>query len=359
MSKDYYKILGVEKNATDADIKSAFRKLAHLHHPDKNKGDDKKFKEVNEAYQTLSDKAKRAQYDQFGSDGPQFGGQGGGNPFGGAGGNPFDGFDFSQFQGGFGQGGFEFDLGDLFGGGRSRQRRGSDLETSLKITFKEAVFGVEKTVSVNRTGTCKTCGGSGGRPGTKLHTCKACDGKGRITRVQRTILGSMQTAVECEQCFATGKVPEEKCSTCRGAGVVRGREDLQVKIPAGISNGDTLRMDGAGEAVSGGPSGDLYIRLSVDAHPLFKRTGDDLFMQREISLADALLGGTIEFESLDGKESLKIPDGVSSGDTIRLHGKGVPRGRSRGDIVVSVKIRMPKRLSKKARETIDGIREEL
>jgi molecular chaperone DnaJ len=360
MSKDYYKTLGIDKNASEADIKSAFRKLAHQHHPDKNKGDDKKFKEINEAYQTLSDKTKRAQYDQFGSNGPQFGGQGGGNPFGGAGGNPFDGFDFSQFQGGFGQGGFEFDLGDLFGGGgRSRSRRGSDLETSLKITFKESVFGVEKTITLNRTATCKTCHGNGAKPGTSLHTCKACDGKGKIVRVQRTILGNIQTAVECDQCFATGKIPDEKCGTCRGAGIVREKEDLKVKIPEGVNNGDTLRMDGAGEAISGGPSGDLYIHLSVETHPVFKRTGNDLLMPLEVSLVDALLRTKIVVETLDGKEECEIPEGTNTGDQLRIRHKGVPHGRSRGDIVVGVKIKMPKKLSGKAREIIEGLKKEL
>lgn len=361
MSKDYYKTLGVEKNASEADIKAAFRKLAHEHHPDKNGGDDKKFKEINEAYQTLSDKSKRSQYDQFGSSGPQFSGQGGGNPFGGAGGNPFEGFDFSQFQGGFGgQGGFEFDLGDLFGGGgRSRSRRGSDLETSLRITFKESIFGTEKTISLNRTGTCKTCNGNGAKPGTKLHTCKTCDGKGRTTRVQRTILGNMQTVVECDQCFGTGKVPEEKCTTCRGAGIVRNKEDLKIKIPEGVNNGDTLRMDGAGEAISGGPSGDLYIRLTVESHSLFKRMGNDLVMPLEINLIDALLGKKIEIETLDGKEILEIPEGTATGDQLKIRNKGIPYGRSRGDIVIGVKVVMPKRLSKKAKELIEALKSEL
>lgn len=365
MNKDFYKILGVDKNASEADIKSAFRKLAHQHHPDKNGGDDKKFKEVNEAYQTLSDKNKRAQYDQFGSGGPQFGGAQGGNPFGGGAG----GFDFSQFQGfgghstGSGQG-FEFDLGDLFGGAfggasASRARRGNDIETQIRITFKESVFGVEKKVSLNKVSTCHTCHGTGGKPGTKMDTCKKCNGQGRIQKVQRTILGNMQTVTECDECFGSGKIPEEKCSTCRGAGVVRDREDILIKVPAGLSNGDTLRMDGAGEAVPHGKAGDLFIHVAIDAHPLFKRMGNDLIMPYEIGLVDALLGKDIEIETLDGKETLEIPEGSNTGDQLKIRGKGIPHGKSRGDLIVGLKVKMPKKLSKKAKEIIDDLKKEL
>lgn len=368
MSKDFYKILGVDKNASEADIKSAFRKLAHQYHPDKNGGDDKKFKEVNEAYQTLSDKQKRAQYDQFGSAGPGFGGAGGGNPFGGAGfgGFDFSNFDFSQFQqGGFnGQGGFEFDLGDLFGGvfgggGRERTRRGSDLETAIKLTFKEAVFGTEKTIHLTKNSTCKTCSGDGAQPGTKLHTCKTCNGQGRVAKMQRTILGNMQTVSECDTCFGTGKVPEQKCTTCKGAGITRGKEEIALKIPAGMNNGDTLRMDGAGEALTGAPSGDLYIRVTVESHPVFKRMGNDLVMPLEVSLADALLGADIDIETLDGVVTLSIPEGSNTGDQLKVRHKGVPHGHTRGDLLVGLKIKMPKKLSRKTKEAIEGLRDEL
>ncbi|MDB4983977.1 MAG: Chaperone protein DnaJ [Patescibacteria group bacterium] len=359
MSKDFYKILGVEKNASEADIKAAFRKLAHQHHPDKNGGDDKKFKEVNEAYQTLSDKTKRSQYDQFGSNGPQFGGQGGGNPFdGGAGGFDFGGFDFSQFQGG--AGGFEFDLGDLFGGGgRSRAKRGNDIETQIRITFKESVFGVEKTIAMNKVSTCKTCHGTGGKPGTKMNECKNCHGQGRIQKMQRTILGNMQTVVECDVCHGSGKVPEVKCETCRGAGVVRDREEILVKIPAGLNTGDTLRMDGAGEATAHGQSGDLFIQVAIEPHPVFKRLGNDLMMPYEINLADALLGKEIEIETLDGSEKLHIPEGTNNGDQLKIKGRGVVHGRNRGDLIVGMKVKMPKKLSRKARELVEELRNEL
>ena len=364
MSKDYYKTLGVDKNASEADIKAAFRKLAHQHHPDKNGGDDKKFKEVNEAYQTLSDKNKRAQYDQFGSAGPQFNGAGG-NPFGGAGGGfggfDFGGFDFSQFQGG--NGGFEFDLGDLFGGGfgggRSQVKRGNDIETQVKITFKESVFGVEKKITLNKVSECKTCHGTGGKPGTKMDTCKNCNGQGRIAKMQRTILGNMQTVVECDVCFGAGKIPVEKCATCRGAGVVRDREEILIKIPAGLNNGDTLRMDGAGEAIPHGKAGDLFIHLAIEAHPVFKRLGNDLVMPYEINLADALLGKKVEIETLDGKETLEIPEGINNGDQLKIKGKGVMHGRGRGDLLVGVKVLMPRKLSKKAKELIEDLRKEI
>lgn len=365
MSKDHYKTLGVSKTASEADIKSAFRKLAHQHHPDKNGGEDKKFKEINEAYQTLSDKNKRAQYDQFGSAGPQFGGGGqGGNPFGGGqGGFDFSNFDFSQFQQG-GQGGFEFDLGDLFGGGfgggrGSRAKRGNDIETQIRITFKESIFGAEKKISLNKVSSCKTCNGTGGKPGTKMHTCKKCDGQGRIMKTQRTILGNMQTQAECDECFGSGKIPEEKCGTCRGAGVVRDKEEITLKIPAGLNNGDTLRMDGAGEAVPHGQSGDLFIQVAIEAHPVFKRSGNDLIMPQEVSLIDALLGVTLEIETLDGKEKLEIPEGTNTGDQLKIHGKGVVHGHARGDLIIGIKVKMPKKLSKRAKEIIADLKKEL
>jgi molecular chaperone DnaJ len=359
MSKDYYKILGVDKKASEADIKSAFRKLAHQYHPDKNKGDDTKFKEINEAYQVLGDKQKRAQYDQFGSAGPQF--SGGQNPFG-QGGFDFSNFDFSQFGGGFnGQGGFEFDLGDLFGGafggGRNRRPRGNDIETQIRITFKESVFGVEKKIVLNKVSACKTCHGSGAKPGSNMHDCKTCGGKGRVTRVQRTILGAMQTQTMCEDCFGSGKIPDEKCSTCRGAGVVRDKEEITIKVPPGLSTGDTLRMDGAGEAVPHGDAGDLFIQIAVEPHPTFKRMGNDLIMPLEISLPDALLGTTVAIETLDGTEKLHIPEGTNTGDQLKIKGKGVVHGRSRGDIIVGIKVHMPKKLSKELKQALEDMRD--
>ena len=358
MGKDYYKTLGVDKKASPDDIKKAFRVLAHKHHPDKNGGDDKKFKEINEAYQTLSDKNKRAQYDQFGSNGPQFN-SAGGNPFGGAGGFDFNNFDFSQFQQG-GNGGFEFDLGDLFGGAfggsRSRGKRGNDIETQIKITFKESVFGVEKKIVLNKTSQCKTCHGTGGKPGTKMHTCNVCNGQGRVGRVQRTILGNMQTVTECDNCFGSGKIPQEKCETCRGAGVVRDKEEITVKVPAGLNNGDTLRMEGFGEAVPHGASGDLFLHIAIESHPVFKRLGNDLIMPAEITLTEALLGKTLEIETLDGKEKLEIPEGTNNGDQLKIHGKGVATGRNRGDLIVGIKVKMPKKLSRKAREIIEELK---
>lgn len=252
MSKDYYNILGVSKSASKDEIKKAFHKLAHKHHPDKNGGDDSKFKEVNQAYQTLSDDQKRASYDQFGENGPQMGG-GGGQGFGG--------FDFS----GFGQnaGGFEFDLGDMFGdmfgGGsrRSKARRGADLQTSISLTFKESIFGVEKEIRVTKPSTCTTCKGDGAKPGTAVDTCGQCNGHGVVKAVQRTILGSIQTTQTCPKCDGIGKIPKTSCDTCRGKGVVNQPRTIKITVPAGIQHGETLRLSGLGEAIKSGQSGDI------------------------------------------------------------------------------------------------------
>lgn len=306
MSKDHYKTLGVDKTATEADIKSAFRKLAHLHHPDKNKGDDKKFKEINEAYQTLSDKTKRAQYDQFGSNGPQFGGQGGGNPFGGAGGG-FGGFSWEDIMrqaqqqgqaGGFGGQEFEFDLGDIFGAftGQGFARRGRNIQADVKLTFKESIFGVSKEIEI---------------PQYK-------DGK--------------QT----------------------------GSKKIKIDIPAGIENGESLRMDGAGEVISNGKSGNLIILVHVAKHPVFHKEGMHIVMSLDVSLADALLGAKLEIETLDGKESLEIPHGLESGMLLRIKGKGVAGGTfHKGDLIIKTRVVMPKKLSKKAKELIEELKNEL
>lgn len=261
MSKDYYEILGVNKSASKDEIKKAFYKLAHKYHPDKKEGDEKKFKEVNEAYQTLSDDSKRAKYDQFGANYQNmggFGGQGGG--FGG-----FEGFDFSGFQNG---GGMEFDLGDIFsdffgGGGRGRARRGRDLQTEINITFSEAVLGVNKTININKNSTCETCVGKGAKKGTKMEKCKSCDGKGKIHEVKRTILGNIQNTRICETCYGEGEIPKEVCETCRGKGVLNKNEEINIPVPSGINNGENLRMKGKGEAIFKGETGDLYIKVNI------------------------------------------------------------------------------------------------
>ncbi len=263
MSKDYYQILGVNKGASKDEIKKAFYKLAHKYHPDKKEGDEAKFKEVNEAYQTLSDDSKRAKYDQFGANYQNMGGFGGGAG-GGFGG--FEGFDFSGFQNG---GGMEFDLGDIFsdffggGGGRGRARRGRDLQTEINITFTDSILGVNKTININKNSTCETCHGKGAKKGTKMDQCKTCEGKGKIHEVKRTILGNIQNTRICETCYGEGEIPKEVCETCRGKGIINQNEEIVIPVPSGIHNGENLRMKGKGEAIFKGEAGDLYIKVNI------------------------------------------------------------------------------------------------
>lgn len=266
MGKDYYKTLGVNKGASKEEIKKAFYKLAHQHHPDKNGGDDKKFKEVNEAYQVLSDEKKRTHYDKFGSAGPT--GQGGGYSYQNyGGGNPFEGFDFSGFGGGSGQG-FEFDFGDVFdmfgGGGRARrQTKGEDLQIVVEITISESILGTNKKITYNRHALCSTCHGNGGKPGTKMNECKKCSGKGTIVTAKKTIFGTVQQQSLCLECEGSGKIPEHKCPDCKGAGVKIKKEEINVPIPAYTENGHQLVMRGYGEGIKNGHEGDLYVVIRV------------------------------------------------------------------------------------------------
>ncbi len=349
MAKDYYKILGVEKSASKDDIKKAFRTLAHKYHPDKKGGDEAKFKEVNEAYSVLNDEKKRAEYDAYGQ------------TF--AGGAGPGGFDFSGFQGQGGEG-FGFDFGEIFsdffgGGGGGRVKRGRDISIDVELSFEEAVFGVSRKILLNKTSTCKTCNGNGGEPNTKFSTCTVCNGKGKIREVRGTILGSFATERPCANCHATGKVPEKKCHTCHGAGVSRQESEINVKIPAGIENGEMIRLTGAGEGLAGGSSGDLYIKVHVRKHALYTKDGKNLLTDLKIKLSDALLGGEYVLKTLDGNVTLKIPAGITFGETLRVKGKGVPDDRSkRGDILVRVVIELPKSLSRDAKKAIEQLKKE-
>ncbi|HZX73469.1 MAG TPA: molecular chaperone DnaJ [Cyclobacteriaceae bacterium] len=355
MAKDYYETLGVAKGASKEEIKKAFHKLAHKHHPDKNKGDDKKFKEVNEAYQVLSDDKKRAAYDQFGSaDGPQgFGGQPGGG---------FGGFDFS------GAGGMEFDMGDLgdifgdfFGGGmgRAQARRGRDISTEIDLSFEESVFGVARSILLTKQSVCDICHGTGGKPGTKMDTCKTCNGQGQVREMKRSILGTFSTTRTCETCHGTGKIPAEKCAECHGKGVRTKQEEIKVNIPAGINAGEMVRMTGMGEAIQGGQAGDLYIKINVKSHPVFKRDGLNLTMDLSIKLSDALLGTKYDLKTLEGNTvEVKIPEGINHGEYLRVKGKGVPSSRGRGDIILRILVTMPSKLSKKSKEFVEKLKEE-
>jgi molecular chaperone DnaJ len=363
MSKNYYDILGVDKKASKDEVKKAFRKLAHQYHPDKKGGDESKFKELNEAYSILSDDEKRGQYDMYGQ--TFAGGQQGGGQGGYGGGSPFEGFDFSQFtQGGNGfQGGMEFDLGDIFGeffggGSRSRTQRGRDISIDIELNFEEAIFGVERNILLNKVSICNTCNGNGAKIGTEKIECKTCNGKGKIREMKRTILGSIEVNKVCESCFGEGKVPKERCNMCNGLGVFKKQEEIRIKIPAGIENGEMIRMTGGGEAVRGGQAGDLYIKTHVKAHKIFHKEGANLVMNLDIKLSDAILGATQLVQALDGSIDLRVPEGSNTGDILRIKGRGVPVQGRRGDILVNLRVAIPKKLSKSAKDAIQKLREE-
>ena len=363
---NFYDTLGISKSASEDEIKRAYRKLAHQYHPDKGAGNEQKFKEVSEAYQVLSNGEKRKQYDTYGQTFEQAQRSGGGG-FSGQqyqGGNPFGDFGF-----GGNTGGIEFDMGDIFGdlfGGRqereSRRNRGIDLEMGLKVSFEESVFGVEKTITLEKQDTCKTCNGSGAQPGTKVITCPVCHGQGQIRSQRRTIFGNIATSTTCERCEGTGKVPESPCKTCGGSGVLRQQKTISVKIPAGIDNGQRIRVAGEGEAgYRGSQPGDLYLVLQVSAHKEFKRDGYNLLRELPISFTQAALGTKIMLETLDGTIELKVPTGTQSGTVLKVKGKGVPHlnqaGR-RGDLLVTVRVITPGKLSKKEREMFKQLAQE-
>jgi len=366
MSKDYYKTLGIDRNASQEEIKKAFRKKAHEFHPDKKGGDEAKFKEINEAYQILGNEQKKKQYDQFGE--AAFSGQG----FGGTGMNWED---FARAaQGGFSGNGTGFninidDLGDIFGGlgdifgfnsahGHNNIRRGDDIKISLSIDFKESVFGVEKQVSLYKINKCGKCHGNGAEPGTPIETCKICKGSGYVISLQRTILGNFQTRSTCSNCQGQGKVATKKCSACSGSGLEKTTSDINVKIPAGISDGQTIRLNGQGNASTSGVNGDLYIIIKVKSDSHFTRKGDDILSVTEVSFAQAALGDKIPVLTIDGSITLKIPAGTQSGTVFKLRGKGSYsiHGRGRGDHLVEVIVKTPQRLSRQQKKLFEELK---
>jgi molecular chaperone DnaJ len=355
--KDYYEVLGVDKKASRDDIKKAFHKLAHKYHPDKTTGDSEKFKEVSEAYSILSDDKKRAEYDSYGR---TFGGGAGGSGFGGF--NAQD-FDFSQFQDAFTGGGFGgFDFGEVFGDffqGGARTRRGRDISIDLEVSFKESVFGTTRKVLLMKTAQCETCKGNGAEPGTSLETCSKCNGSGKIHETTNSFFGSISMTRACDTCHGTGQVPKQKCHTCRGEGVYKKQEEMEIMVPAGISGGEMIRLQGGGEAIAQGASGDLYVKIHVSADPRFKKEGSNLVTELSVKLSDALLGKEYKIPTLDGEETVDIPQGVSHGEVITIKNKGVPTGRGkRGDLYVKVRITLPQKLSKSAKGLIEKLREE-
>lgn len=366
MAKDYYNILGVPKGASDDEIKKAYRKLAHKHHPDKTGGDEAKFKEINEAYQVLSDKAKRQQYDQFGQ---TFQGAGGGQ--GGYGGGGFEGFDFGDIfnqarQGGganfeFGGGGFEDIFSDIFGGGaRTKKRsRGQNIQVDLEIDFSEMVKGAEKEIRLRKNVVCDRCQGSGAEPDAGTKTCPTCGGAGRIRKTARSFFGSFEQVVECPECHGEGTVPEKKCTKCGGEGRIKEEQIIKIGVPAGIQDSQTISLQGRGEAGGrGSVPGDLYVNIHVRPHKKFERKGQDILSTEYIPFSTAALGGKIEIETIDGRLILKIPAGTKSGETFRIKNAGVPelQGRGRGNHLVTVVIQTPKSLSREQKELIERLK---
>ena len=360
MSKDYYEILGVGKGASQEEVKKAYRKLAHQHHPDKKGGDEKKFKEINEAYQILGDDEKRRQYDRFGQTFP-----GGGR------------------QQGFG--GFDFDLGDIFedifsatgesafggedffgglgGFSRSRQRgarRGSDISLSLDVSFRESVFGGARSVLLDKTSLCDVCGGSGAEPGSHVKKCDLCQGTGTVRESRRSILGSFTSLAECSKCRGKGEIPEHFCKHCRGQGVFRKQENINIQIPAGIRDGEAIKLTGMGEALSGGVAGDLYVKINVTPHSVFRREGVDLVMNLYAQPSKMILGGEEAIETLEGppdgragKILVRIPELSKAGDILRLRQKGVPKARGgRGDLLILLHQKLPRKLSSQAKKLL-------
>lgn len=358
MAKDFYEILGVSKTATDQEIKKAYRKLALQYHPDKHKGDktaEGKFKEINEAYEILSDKQKRSNYDQFGSAGPQFSGFGG-QGFGGAQGFGNQGFDFSSFSG---AGGFADIFETFFGGspGATRKKRGpqqgEDIEFQMTMSFEEAAFGIEKDLMITKTMACDNCHGTGAEPGSKVITCPTCKGTGEIRSVRQTLFGQMATSRACSQCYGEGRIHEKQCIVCHGATRVRKNEKIRIKIPAGVDNDSTVRLTGKGEAgIFGGPSGDLYVHIRVTPSKKFVRNGYDVHSETHIHLLQAILSDEITVETLQGEVGLKIPAGTQSGKVFKLKEYGIEKLRStgKGDHYVKVLVDIPNKLSRKERE---------
>ncbi|HEX8762789.1 MAG TPA: molecular chaperone DnaJ [Candidatus Saccharimonadales bacterium] len=361
MSKrDYYEVLGVGKDASADEIKKAFRQQAIQHHPDKEGGDETKFKEVNEAYEVLKDPSKRQRYDQFGHAGVgSSAASDGGNPFGG----------------GFGSAGGQnvhFDFGDLglgdifenfFGGGgprRQQDRRGRDVETAVEIGFEAAIFGTEATIHATLEDTCSHCKGTTVEPGHQLKTCPTCQGAGQTVNVVRTIFGNVQQAAICRECKGTGKVPEKACSVCRGKGTERKTQDVTLKIPAGIDDGAVIRLREHGEAIANGPKGDLYVNVRVKSHKKFTREGDLILSEEHVSMVDAALGTEIDVDTVDGPMRMRVPAGTQSGTDFKLSGHGVPhlRSETRGAHIVTLIVDTPTKLSKNQRELLENFQKD-
>ncbi len=354
MAKDYYETLGIQKGASKDEIKKAFHKMAHKYHPDKPGGDDAKFKEANEAYQVLSDDAKRSQYDQYGH--TDFSGAGAGG--------------YGAGYGGFSQQGFDFDMGDLgdifgdfFGGGmrggQNSSRKGRDLVTEISLTFNEAIFGAEKIIRIKKHTKCSTCNGTGGEKDEKLDTCNKCNGSGKITTLRRTMLGAFQQVSMCDNCDGTGKIVKKKCKNCNGTGGENKEVELKINIPAGSSHGDTLKLTGGGEFIKNGQLGDLYLNLIVKNNPNVERSGANLIYNLNITPTEAILGIKKDLELIDGVINVTVPAGSNDGENLIIKSRGIPHnGGSRGSAILRIKINIPKKISKKAKELLEELKKE-
>lgn len=351
--RDYYEVLGVSKSATQDEIKKAYRKIAKENHPDQHPGDkacEERFKEANEAYEVLSDADKRQKYDQFGH--AAF------DPSAGYGAGGFGGF--GGFDDIFGGGGFGDIFSSIFGGGAQTRnpnapRRGDDVRATLNISFEEAAFGCEKEVTAPRIETCPDCKGTGCAPGTTAETCPDCHGSGTVRTTQRTPFGMAQSTGPCQKCRGSGKIIHQPCKTCRGMGKIRRNHKLTVKVPAGIDDGQAIPIPGCGNAgANGGPAGDLLVGVIVRPHPIFEREGTSVYMEQEISYAQAVLGAEVEVPTLDGKVKLTIPEGTQPGAVFRMRGRGIPslRGGGRGDQFVSIKMGVPRNLTSSQKELL-------
>ena len=350
--RDYYEVLGVDKGADDATLKKAYRKLAKKYHPDMNPGDkeaEAKFKEATEAYGVLSDPDKRRQYDQFGHAAFENGGGGGAGGFGG--------FDFGGDMGDI----FGDIFGDLFGGGRSRRAnngpmKGANLRAVIHITFEEAVFGCEKEIELTLKDSCTKCNGTGAKPGTSPETCTKCNGTGQVTYTQQSMFGMVRNVQTCPECGGTGKVIKEKCSDCHGTGYIANRKKIQVSVPAGIDNGQSIRIREKGEpGKNGGPRGDLLVEVQVARHPIFQRQDMNIFSTAPITFAQAALGGDVRINTVDGDVVYTVKPGTQTDTKIRLKGKGVPSLRNkniRGDQYVTLVIQTPAKLNEEAKEAL-------
>lgn len=349
MAEDLYQVLGVDRTATADDIKRAYRRLAHQHHPDKSGGDEEKFKHINAAYQVLSDPAKRAKYDRFGATDDMGGGAGG----------PFSGFGTQGFNinvedlGGFG------DIFEQFFGGagpRRARRRGQDVSVDVEISFIESAARTKKQISLRLLSRCNTCQGNGAKPGTLIISCATCGGSGTVSQTQQTMFGVFAQRTVCTTCGGEGKVPKEACPTCRGEGRVRQQKTLAVTIPAGIADGQMIRIDGQGEAAPrGGEAGDLYVRVHVKSHPHLQRDGRDIHTNAAISFIDATLGTAVQVDTLEGKKAISIPAGTQPGSEIRLSHAGFPSigGSSRGDEIVTITVTIPKKVTRQQKQLLE------